>query len=98
MRAILITLLLAGQIILASACSGTDTPDSNIEEDFEIELASDEDPDNSKIVNGVKATASPSEDDIDADSILDDNDNCPTVTNTDQSDRDNDGIGDSCEI
>ena len=36
--------------------------------------------------------------DHDFDGILDVNDNCPTTYNQDQSDIDNDGIGDSCDL
>jgi formylglycine-generating enzyme required for sulfatase activity len=35
--------------------------------------------------------------DIDADGIIDHTDNCPKVSNPDQADSDNDGIGDACE-
>lgn len=34
----------------------------------------------------------------DEDSILDENDNCPEVANQDQSDIDNNGIGDACDV
>ena len=34
----------------------------------------------------------------DNDSIVDENDNCPEITNEDQSDMDNNGIGDVCDI
>jgi uncharacterized repeat protein (TIGR03806 family) len=35
--------------------------------------------------------------DFDLDSVADDADNCPDVSNPDQSDRDRDGVGDACE-
>ncbi|GGK39822.1 MULTISPECIES: endonuclease [Flavobacteriaceae] len=37
-------------------------------------------------------------DDIDGDGILNVDDNCPTTSNTDQSDTDNDGVGDACDV
>lgn len=37
------------------------------------------------------------EEDMDEDGILDDNDNCPLVYNTNQSDYDSDGFGDVCD-
>ncbi|MCB1851251.1 MAG: thrombospondin type 3 repeat-containing protein [Gammaproteobacteria bacterium] len=35
--------------------------------------------------------------DRDDDSVIDGEDNCPTVANTDQTDTDNDGTGDACD-
>ena len=46
--------------------------------------------------NGT-SDAGPVGPDMDGDGWLDDNDNCPTVTNFEQRDRDNDGIGDLCD-
>ena len=39
----------------------------------------------------------PASEDQDLDSIRDSSDNCPSVSNLDQSDLDNDGIGDACD-
>ena len=36
--------------------------------------------------------------DSDGDGVCDANDNCPTVTNSDQSDNDGDGVGDACDF
>jgi hypothetical protein len=38
------------------------------------------------------------DDDIDADGILDCNDNCPTASNVDQVDSDGNGVGDPCDL
>ena len=35
--------------------------------------------------------------DVDADGVLDANDNCPAVANADQADLDDDGAGDACD-
>ena len=46
----------------------------------------------------VLTAFSPLGDDTDEDTILDGNDNCPDVANTDQVDSDGDGIGDACDV
>lgn len=47
---------------------------------------------------GIKLEASGSGSDFDDDGVPDDSDNCPWVKNSQQSDTDEDGIGDVCEI
>ena len=49
------------------------------------------------LVSGSKCTAV-SQEDIDSDTIGNNVDNCPDVANQDQTDTDQDGIGDACEV
>ncbi len=46
---------------------------------------------------GVERDAGPRGPDMDGDDWLDDEDNCPAVSNPEQRDRDQDGIGDDCD-
>lgn len=108
MKKILMTLFLVIPFVTLTACSGTEE-----QADDEIELAGDTntttdgsqitdgaktdspDQESSKIVDGTKT--SPTTDDLDLDSVPDDVDNCPSLSNTDQIDSDGDGIGDLCD-
>jgi hypothetical protein len=53
---------------------------------------------NSNIYSVSLCEFSPQPSDIDGDGILDNLDNCPDVYNPDQSDSDNNGIGDECDV
>ncbi|MCB9079650.1 MAG: PxKF domain-containing protein [Anaerolineaceae bacterium] len=54
--------------------------------------------DRTQLANGFFAnTPAVSCDDLDGDTILDDSDNCPAISNPDQADYDNDGQGDVCD-
>jgi hypothetical protein len=77
-------------LLLTSACTGTEELEEQASENFAIELADD-----SETVNGMKLN-SDKIDDIDLDSIPDETDNCPTVSNPEQVDSNDDGIGDAC--
>lgn len=67
--------------LLLFACSGDDDGD-------DIMAARD---------GGVERDAGPRGPDMDGDDWLDDEDNCPNVSNPEQRDRDQDGIGDECD-
>jgi len=45
----------------------------------------------------ARASTLPVADDSDGDGVLDECDNCPTLSNADQADADGDGIGDACD-
>lgn len=47
--------------------------------------------------NVLKDNGGPTDTDMDDDGIVDEEDNCPSVANPDQSDRDDDGKGDVCD-
>lgn len=67
-------------------CNGNGRPDScDITSGYSLDCN----------VNGVPDEC---ELDTDGDGIIDDCDNCPTVSNADQADCDSDGIGDACTI
>ena len=50
----------------------------------------------SEIIRHTKLGTNTSIEDTDHDSILDESDNCPTVSNLDQADEDEDGVGNAC--
>lgn len=80
--------------------AGCNESESSSTESVPTELASDlsQNDSPSQIVDGIKApnnNSSPA-DDLDRDLISDDKDNCPTVSNWDQVDSNDDGIGDAC--
>jgi len=93
MKKIFLTLLIP---LLCAACTGVE--DSGlVPESFETELANEPTAENPEIVNGTKLnTTSGNPDDVDLDSIPDESDNCPTVSNTDQTDLNDDAVGDAC--
>lgn len=81
--------------VLSSACLGTEDSTPGDPENFAIQLANESGTEETQIVNGMKLNAT-KPDDIDLDSIPDESDNCPTISNPDQIDSNADGIGDAC--
>ena len=65
--------------------SGADVPNEN-----PLVVDADE-------IGAITAMFSPAPADTDNDGIIDDDDNCPMMSNADQADRDNDRVGDICD-
>jgi thrombospondin type 3 repeat protein len=93
----ILPLLLLGSLVGMPACQDTGRADQTSSEDPPIELAGSSTSDGSTIVHDTKMeTSTASLEDTDHDSIADESDNCPTVSNADQADENGDGIGDAC--
>lgn len=89
-------LLIIFLVMILTSCVGSDLTPSDT--DPEADLASGSDgSEGSAIVGKTKTEIATGNEDIDDDSVNDSEDNCPTVTNADQSDSDGDGIGDACQ-
>lgn len=71
-------------------------PDNQFNVAVRIESTTPIDSDTSN--NSVVTTLFDPIPDQDADGVLDENDNCPTVSNSGQTDTDGDGVGDACDI
>jgi hypothetical protein len=94
MKKLLLMIILAIPL-LSSACLGTDDSPSTDPENFPTQLADESSAEESQIINGMKLNGT-KPDDIDLDSVPDESDNCPTISNPDQTDSNADGIGDIC--
>ena len=101
MRAIkktLSLLLIATPLWIINGCTEAGLADTTgRSEGIPTELAEIPSEGDSEIVHHTKlGTSSSPTEDTDHDSILDESDNCPTVSNLDQADEDEDGVGNAC--
>jgi hypothetical protein len=89
-------LLLLSLPLTLIACG--DSGNASLEE-VPTELAADQNGTEAPahIVDGIKVPGSAQlKEDLDSDLIPDESDNCPTISNWDQTDSNEDGIGDAC--